>query len=155
MKPFYLLLAVFMLSTGISKLVTGSWNLSFNGNLAMSVMFCFTALGHFYFVRGMTLMIPAPITFKKELIYLTGIAEIILSLALLLPSMRYYAGVLLIVLLILITPANVYAALKNVNYEKGTFDGPGLSYLLLRIPLQIIFIAWIYYFSVKNISRTY
>ena len=100
MKPFYLLLAVFMLSTGISKLTTGSWNPSFAGNLAMSVMFCFTALGHFFFVKGMTLMVPASVPFKKELVYLTGIAEIILGLALLLPSIRYYTGILLIVFLI-------------------------------------------------------
>lgn len=150
MKPFYLLLVVFMLSTGISKLITGNWNLSFGGNLAMGLMLCFTALGHFIFTQGMTLMVPSFIPFKKELVYLSGIAEIILGLALLFPSIRSYAGIALIVFLILLMPANIYAAVNKVNYEKGTFDGPGLSYLWLRIPLQIIFIVWIYYFSVSN-----
>lgn len=150
MKPFYLLLAVFVLSTGISKLTTGSWNLPFGGNLAMALMLCFTALGHFLFTRGMVLMVPSFIPFKKELIYLTGIAEIILGIALIFPSVRGYAGVVLIVLLILLLPANIYAAVLKVNYEKASFDGPGLSYLWIRIPLQVIFIAWLYYFSVRQ-----
>ncbi len=66
MKPFYLLLAVFVISTGISKLTTGNWHLPFGGNLAMAVMFCFTALGHFMFTEGMTLMVPGFIPFKKN-----------------------------------------------------------------------------------------
>jgi uncharacterized membrane protein len=150
MKPFYLLLAVFVISAGISKLTTGSWNLSFGGNLAMTFMLFFTALGHFMFTEGMTLMVPAFIPFKRELIYLTGIIEIIFGLALLFPSVRNYAGIAVIVFLILLLPANIYAAIHQVNYEKATFDGPGLRYLWLRVPLQIIFIAWTYYFSVKT-----
>lgn len=150
MKPFYLLLAVFVLSAGISKLTTGSWNWPFAGNLAMALMLCFTALGHFMFTKGMTLMVPSFIPFKKELIYLTGIAEIILAIGLLFPSARYYAGIALIVFLILMLPANIYAAFHHVNYEKASFDGPGPSYLWLRIPMQLIFLGWTYFFSLQS-----
>lgn len=153
MKPFYLLLAVFVLSTGISKLTTGNWNLSFGGNLAMALMLCFTALGHFLFTRGMTMMVPGFIPFKRELIYLTGIAEIILGIALLFPSVRAYAGITLIILLVLLLPANIYAAVLKVNYEKANFDGPGLSYLWVRIPMQVLFIGWIWYFACSTAAR--
>ncbi len=153
MKPFYLLLAVFVLSTSIAKLTTGSWNLPFGGNLAMALMLCFTALGHFLFTKGMILMVPGFIPFKRELIYLTGIAEIILGIALLFPSVRAYAGVALIIFLLLMLPANIYAAVNHVNYEKASFDGPGLSYLWIRIPLQAIFIAWLYYFSISKYAE--
>lgn len=148
MKPFYLLLAVFVLSIGISKITTGNWNWSFGGNLAMALMLCFTALGHFLFTKGMTLMVPDFIPFKTALIYLTGIAEIILGIALLFPSLRAYAGLAIIIFLVLILPANIYAAVYHVNYEKASFDGPGISYLWIRIPLQATFIAWLYYFSI-------
>ncbi|WP_211345659.1 DoxX family protein [Paraflavitalea soli] len=113
----------------------------------------FTALGHFLFTKGMTMMIPSFIPLKRELIYLTGIVEIILGIALLFPSVRTYAGIALIILLVLLLPANIYAAALKVNYEKGTFDGPGLSYLWIRVPLQLIFIGWLYYFSVSNMAE--
>jgi len=54
----------------------------------------------------------------------------------------------LILFFILILPANILAALKKVDYQKGTNDGPGAGYLWFRIPLQIFFIAWVAWFSV-------
>ncbi|WP_315823825.1 hypothetical protein [Paraflavitalea speifideaquila] len=110
----------------------------------------FYRLGPFYVYRGHDAYGTWFYPFQKELIYLTGIAEIILGIALLFPSVRVYAGIALIVFLVLLLPANIYAAIHQVNYEKATFDGPGLRYLWIRVPLQIIFIAWTYYFSVKT-----
>ncbi|WP_331145734.1 hypothetical protein [Hymenobacter sp.] len=49
---------------------------------------------------------------------------------------------------VLILPANIHAALHHINYQKGTTDGPGPRYLWFRIPLQLLFIAWTWYFSV-------
>jgi hypothetical protein len=33
------------------------------------------------------------------------------------------------------------------DYQKGTRDGSGTNYLWFRIPLQIVFILWVYYFG--------
>lgn len=146
MKPFILLIAVFVAFIVISRFTTGDWNLSFGGNLAMCLMLCFTAAGHFMFTKGMSMMVPAVIPFKTQLVYLTGVIEIILGILLLFPSVRPYSGWILIVFFILITPANILATLKQVNIEKGTFDGPATNYLWFRIPLQFLFIGWVYYF---------
>ena len=43
----------------------------------------------------------------NETVYLTGVAEILLGLALLFPAMRYLTGILLIVLFIGMQPANI------------------------------------------------
>lgn len=150
MKPTILLIAVFAVSAVVSQFATGDWQLIFNGNLAMCIMLCFTALGHFKFTKGMTMMLPGFIPLKMELVYFTGIAEIVLGLALLFPSLRYAAGIILIVLFLLMLPANIYAAIKHINYETAAYDGKDISYLWIRVPMQVLFILWVLYFSVKK-----
>ena len=148
MKPLILLISVFILCAVISKFTTGDCNLVFAGNLAMCSMLCFTAIGHFLFSKGMSMIIPPFVPFKTSLVHLSGVLEIILALGLLFPSTRPYAGYLLILFFILISPANVYAATQHIDIEKGTFTGPGTSYLWFRIPLQLLFIGWVWYFTV-------
>jgi uncharacterized membrane protein len=128
---------------------TGSWNLAFGGCLSMCLMLCFTAIGHILFTKGMTLMIPPFIPFKTALVIGTGVLEVLLGGALLSPSLRPFAGYALIVFFILILPGNIYAAFRQLDIEKGTFDGPGLNYLRFRVPLQLFFIIWVYYFSIR------
>lgn len=102
------------------------------------------------FTKGMSKMIPDIIPFKKEIVYLTGILEIILGLALLFPTYRPTIGMVIIIFFILILPTNIYAAAKSLNYEKGTFDGQGLRYLWFRVPLQLFFIAWVWFFALRG-----
>ncbi len=147
MKPLFVLIIVFTVTLAITRLLTGNWQTMTAGNVAMFVMLCFTALGHFKFTRGMELMVPEIIPFKRVLVYLTGLAEPGLGLALLFPSTRHVAGIILIFLFVIMLPANIRAALHHINYETGGTDGKGLSYLWFRVPLQALFIAWVAYFS--------
>jgi hypothetical protein len=50
---------------------------------------------------------------------------------------------------VVVLSANINAASKGVNYQKGTFDGDGRGYLWFRVPLQILFIAWTYLSSIR------
>ncbi|CAL1520472.1 hypothetical protein [Chitinophaga sp. MM2321] len=150
MKPLLLLIVVFAATSAISKFVTSNWSLPLSANLAMCPMLCFTALGHFMFPKGMAMMIPPFIPYKTALVYITGIAEVLLGLALLFPALRPYTGYVLIVFFILILPANIYAAIKHIDLEKGTYGGPGPNYLWFRIPMQLFLIAWVYYFSISS-----
>jgi uncharacterized membrane protein len=117
----------------------------------MSVMLVFTSIGHFVFVQGMTLMIPAFIPFKKQIVYLTGVFEFAAAIGLLIPKLQNQTAWLLILFFLLILPANIQAAIKKIDYQKGTTSGPGLNYLWFRVPLQILFIAWVYLFAVRFI----
>jgi uncharacterized membrane protein len=72
-----------------------------------------------------------------------------LALALLFSGIRVAAAWVLIVFFILILPANINAALQNIDYQHGTTDGPGTEYLWFRVPLQIIFILWTWIFCVR------
>jgi uncharacterized membrane protein len=121
-----------------------------SARIGMCAMLIFTAIGHFAFTKGMAMMIPPIIPSKNEIIYLTGLLEILLGIGLLIPKLSVYSGWVLIALFIVLLPANIYSAIKHIDYQKGTFDGNGLNYLWFRIPLQILFIIWTYISSIKN-----
>jgi uncharacterized membrane protein len=148
MKTLIVLIGVFVLSLGITKLVQGNFNYSLSGRIGMSAMLLLTASGHFLFPKGMAAMLPGFIPFKGAVVFSTAIIEIAAAVALLISSLQYFTARFLIIFFILILPANIYAATKGINYEKGTPDGPGLNYLWFRIPLQLFFISWVYFFAI-------
>jgi uncharacterized membrane protein len=110
----------------------------------MAVMMVFTSIGHFIYTRGMAMMLPSFIPFKKEIVYITGVLEIASAAGLLIPATRTITAWLLIIFFIVLTPANINAAIKHLNMEKGTYDGSGPRYLWFRMPLQVLFIVWVY-----------
>ncbi|MBB6329018.1 putative membrane protein [Algoriphagus iocasae] len=152
MKPLLVLLAVFAVSLLTTKVIHRRFEFALSGRIAMSAMLVFTALAHFVFTKGMSMMLPDFIPYKTLIVYGTGIFEIAAAIGLLIPKFRVIAAWLLIGFFILILPANIYAALNHIDYQKGTFDGYGLSYLWFRIPLQCVFICWTYLSFRKNNS---
>ncbi|MDW3194308.1 MAG: hypothetical protein R8G66_18175 [Cytophagales bacterium] len=149
MKPLIVLLTVFVISLSATKTFSSTYNFTLSARISMAAMLCFTAVGHFVYTQGMSMMIPPFVPFKISVVYLTGILEIILAFGLLIPRLQVLSGWVLIVFLALMLPGNVYAAMHHVNFQKGTFDGPGLTYLWFRIPLQLLFIAWTYLSTIK------
>lgn len=149
MKPLIVLLLSFTISIFIIKIIKKEYDFALSARIAMSIMLLFTAIGHFAFTKGMSMMIPKIIPFKESIIYLTGIFEILLALGLIIPKFQIVSGWTLIVFLLLMLPANIYASLNHVNYQKGTFDGNGLIYLWFRIPLQFLFIIWAYISAIR------
>lgn len=149
MAVLIVLIVTFLASLGISWAGSGDPACILSGNIAMCAMLQFTALGHFKFPEGMTMMIPSFVPFKKALVLITGLMEIAAGVALLFPVTRYAAGVFLILFFIVLLPANIYAAIRHLDYQKGTYDGKGPAYLWFRIPMQIFLIAWVWYFAVQ------
>jgi uncharacterized membrane protein len=149
MKPLFVLLGAFVISLIVTKIFTKTFEYSLSGRIAMAVMLVFTAIGHFAFTKGMTMMLPHFIPFKTAVIYLTGIFEIIAAIGLLIQNVRVWTGWTLILLFVLLLPANVYAAIHHIDYQNGTSGGNGIIYLWFRIPLQILFIVWTYLSAIK------
>jgi uncharacterized membrane protein len=150
MKPLVVLVISFLLSLVIIELIAKQWNFILAGNIAMCIMLCFTSIGHFAFTKGMQMMMPQFIPFKKELVYITGGIEVVAGISLLFSQFRYAASIFLIIFFILLLPANINAAIRHIDYEKADFNGSGVNYLWFRIPLQILFIAWVWYFGIKD-----
>jgi len=149
MKPLIVLLVSFVIALIVTRLIVGDFNVALSGRIAMASMLAFTAIGHFAFTKGMVMMIPDFIPFKKALVYFTGVIEILAAAGLLIYSYQVLTAWLLIVFFIVLLPANINAAIRHIDYQKGTFTGSGLSYLWFRVPLQILFILWTYYSAIR------
>ena len=149
MKPLLVLLITFAIVIFAIKAIRKDYKVALSARIALSVMLLFTSIGHFAYTEGMVLMMPDFIPYKKEMVYFTGIIEILAAIGLQIPRVRVLAAWLLILFFVLILPANVNAAIKQVDYEKGTFEGSGTSYLWFRVPLQILFIVWTYLSAIK------
>ena len=141
-KPLLVLLISFGIADLAIKIFTHQNDFAFAARIAMSVMLLFTSFGHFAFSRGMAMMLPASIPFRLTLVYTTGIIEIVAAIGLQIASLRNPTGILLSIFFILVLPANIYAAAKQIDYQTAKRDGKGFTYLWFRIPLQILFIIW-------------
>ena len=149
-----ILLVVFGLTLLFGKFLNRSFgSLSQAGNIAMCAMLVFTGISHFFFTKGMALMMPDFLPAKVLLVYVTGILEMLLGLGLCFSGTRKISSKLLILFFILILPANITAAIKQVNMQTADFTGPGLSYLWFRIPLQLAYMAWVYIFGLRLIKE--
>ncbi|WP_437372108.1 DoxX family protein [Maribacter litoralis] len=149
MKPLVVLITVTLIAFLLIKIFYGSYDISHSARIGMSVMLLFTAMGHFMFPDGMTMMLPDAIPLKKEIIYFTGVIEIAAAIGLQLKQFQNLTAWLLIVFFIIILPANIKGAIDQVNFQKGTYNGFGVSYLWFRVPLQILFILWVYLSSIR------
>ena len=143
-----ILIVVFILSLCISKVTDRRWHFVFSGNLAMCAMLFFTAAGHFAFTKGMEMMMPPFLPFKKGFVLLTGVLETAAGIGLLIPRWRRLTATWLIIFFVLILPANIYASMMHVDLQKADYNGAGTEYLWFRIPLQLLLIAWVYFFGI-------
>ena len=78
---------------------------------------------------------------KKPINTIVGIAEIAGGIGLMIPQTQSYAAIGIILLLIAVFPANIYML---------TSKGAGMKFkmwaLWLRLPLQLVLIAWAYWY---------
>lgn len=95
--------------------------------VGLSLFFAFTALGHFVRTEGMAAMLPPSVPYRLELIYLTGVFELLGAVCVWVPRLRRLTGVCLIVLLFCVLPANVYAALARVGFGVTRLARPTCS----------------------------
>jgi uncharacterized membrane protein len=103
----------------------------------------FIAAGVLHFVRPLMFarIVPPFLPWPMALVYVSGVAEILGGLGLLIPALRPWAGLGLIALLVAVFPANVYMA---VAPERAGF-GIAPVWLWLRLPLQVLLIAWVWW----------
>ncbi|MDR2228267.1 MAG: DoxX family protein [Flavobacteriaceae bacterium] len=149
MKLLSILFSVFIIALLGTKIIQGEWNWIFSGNLGMAVFIIFTGFSHFKFQKGMALMIPDFIPYKMFWVYFTGVLEIAAGIGLMLPQLRELTAILLIVFYVVVFIANINSSKKRINIFKANYTGPGMAYLYKeRIPMQIILIAWTWYFGV-------
>jgi uncharacterized membrane protein len=148
MAPLIILLVTFAVLYLIDRFALGSrLGLSFVGRASMAVMLVATGISHFTNTEEMIAMMPDFMPAKRELVYFTGICELAAVPGLLWSKTSRLASILLLIFFVLVLPANIAGSLKEVRFG-GMEYGPW--YLLFRIPLQILFIWWVWYFGLRT-----
>ncbi|REC50258.1 DoxX family protein [Chryseobacterium pennipullorum] len=149
MKLLVILFGTFILALLGTALFQGKPDILFSGNLGMAVFIVFTGLSHFKFQKGMAMMIPKFMPGKMFWVYFTGVLEIAAGIGLMIPSIREITSILLIIFYVLVFIANINSSIERINIFKADHTGPGMKYLYVqRIPMQIILIAWTWYFGI-------
>jgi len=152
MAPLIFLLGSFALLYLINRFLLGKrLSLSFIGRASMAVMLIVTGISHFTNTQQMIDMMPEFMPAKREMIYFTGVCELLAVVGLIWDKTARLASILLIIFFVLVLPANIAGSLKSVQFG-GMEYGP--LYLLFRIPLQIFFIWWVWWSGLRKAVPT-
>jgi uncharacterized membrane protein len=106
----------------------------------LTALMIFMGAMHFVSADAFAQIIPPWLPWPYALVWISGVFEIALGLALIPPSTRRLAGWGLVALYVAVFPANVYMAVANVHVRDLPPAPPAL--LWGRLPFQALFIAW-------------
>ena len=115
--------------------------------LVMSFMYVFIGIRHFTDPQYFLDIVPPQLPFKLFLVYVTGLIEIIGGAAILSSKTRRIGALLLIFLLVIVFPANIYL---YVSETPQNLLGITKTDALIRMPFQIPLIILAYWHSKKN-----
>lgn len=108
----------------------------------MTALYIAAGVNHFVHPGTYKKIMPGWIPFQENLIFISGILEILFALFLLFPLTRRIAAWCIVGLLIAVFPANIQMMLNYIQE-----NNPMLWLSVLRLPLQIVLIWWAYSFT--------
>lgn len=117
--------------------------------ILLAAFFVLAGINHFRMPEIYLGMMPPGLPFPEAANVISGIAEILGGIGVLIPRVRRFAGWGLIALLIAIFPANLHAAFA------GQMAGlPIPAWVLwVRLPVQLLFIAWVWWVALARERR--
>ena len=114
----------------------------------LSAFYVFAGVMHFVKPKVYLKIMPPFVPYHSAMVILSGVVEIGLGLLLLFPVARPIAAWGIIVLLILIYPANIYHLSSTISRQKaGKRIAIPVWGLILRLPLQFVMIYWAWVFT--------
>ena len=113
--------------------------------IVFGALFVAAGLNHFRNPGFYVGIVPPYLPWPLALVYLSGVAEIVLGALLLVPPWTVMAAWGLIAVLIAVFPANVHMAMHPELY-------PSISptALLMRLPIQGVLVAWAYWYTRRS-----
>ena len=107
-----------------------------------SIFYVIVGIKHFIEPEYFLSIVPPYLPYHLELVYISGLFEILFGLIILFPKYRYYGAIGLILLLVAVFPANIYLAQSKEAQEA---IGATQEIATWRLPIQGVLI-WIAYF---------
>jgi uncharacterized membrane protein len=121
---------------------------------AMVVFMVASGIGHFAITDAYVAMVPASFPSPRLLVYVSGVAELLGGIGLVVPwpRLRRAAAIGIILLLVAVFPANVNMAIHHIS-PFGMQASPAA--LWGRLPFQVLFVAWAWWLasSPRNASQ--
>ncbi|MDQ2936534.1 MAG: DoxX family protein [Acidobacteriota bacterium] len=114
----------------------------------LAVFFVVAGLNHFTNPNFYLKIMPPYLPWHLPLIYLSGLFEVALGILLLIPHFTHIAAWGLIALLIAVFPANIHMAVNH-----GLFPEYRATTLWLRLPLQVVLMALLYWYAFPVVPR--
>jgi uncharacterized membrane protein len=104
---------------------------------------------HFVYPAAYAQAIPPIFPARLGLAYLSGVAEIVLGVGVLVPRTRRLAAWGLIALLVAVFPANVYMATSGVAITAAPdwVGDPSRTGRWVRLPFQAVFLLWAWWYT--------
>jgi uncharacterized membrane protein len=118
-----------------------SWK--FVGLAFVFIFFMGGGISHFTNADFFVAIMPPYLGWHLELVYLSGVFEILGAIGVLIPRLRQLAGAGLIVLVICVTPANVHMWMNPELFP----DVPQV-FLTIRLVLQLL-LLWLIWWSTR------
>ena len=140
MVPLFVLSTVFALLVLLRRAFPKRARYAYSDAAAWSlaVMLLLTASAHFNAMRpDLVRMVPTWLPAPELLVSLTGVLELLGAAGLFFARTRVWSGVLIALMFVSLLPANIYAAQQGL-----TIAGQPVTALWLRIPMQLLFIAF-------------
>jgi uncharacterized membrane protein len=115
----------------------------------MALFYVGAGISHFtqnaFFVEIVPPFLPTP----WLVVFISGVAEIVLGVAVLVPATRRLAAWGIIALLIAVYPANINMALTNqqLRHAPSWMGQPTLLGLWMRLPMQFVLMAWAWWYT--------
>ncbi|MCH2043094.1 MAG: DoxX family protein [Saprospiraceae bacterium] len=109
----------------------------------MGFWYIYIGIRHFVDVDFFLSIMPPYLPFHLELVYLSGLIEIILGSLLMIKRFQTYAAWGIIALLIAVYPANIYLAFNEAPQQAINVSSFLASWV--RLPLQLVFLGIAYW----------
>lgn len=113
-------------------------------SVLLTLAMVLAGVSHFTMPATYVAIVPDYLPAPLALVYISGVAEILLGLALQIPGLRRLAGFGLIALFIAVLPANINQAVHNLQ-PPGLEMSPTMVWV--RLPMQLVLIAWAYWMT--------
>ncbi|KJH72566.1 DoxX family protein [Aliterella atlantica] len=116
--------------------------------LAISIII--VGITHFSSPDTYVKIVPPQLPYPWELVYISGVFEVLGGIGLLVPNVSQFSAWGLIALFIAVFPANINMAVNHIHLDNIP-DSPWFQ--VVRLPFQAVLIAWAWWYTKPSDPR--
>ena len=119
---------------------------------ALAILYISVGITHFTNPDFFIPLVPPSLIYLKELVFISGIVEVMMGVMLFFKSSRKLGATITIILLLAVFPANIYLYLSDT--PRNILD-ISKNQALFRLPFQVPLIIIAYWHSIEKTSKRF